>query len=448
MAVEVFTVPVENQVLIYRPLRRLAFMGNFAMAALCHDLASGERNRDDVPDEIMAFLNSIEFLTPDPPVPTFPPHDFRPTSAVLLMTNRCNLRCTYCYANAGMVTPADLSLELAQTIIDTVAESAMEQGRDHFEVCFHGGGEPTQNWRTMQEATAYAREKSIPANIVTVSNGVWSSTQLDWVLNNLNGVTISFDGRPQTQDSQRILPDGTGSSRHVLKTIAALDAAKFGYGIRMTATAPWRTSFPEDVRFICENTGCKTIQVEPAFNTERGTHEESNHEQSEAFVEAFMEAFEIAAYAGRELTYSGARPWLHTRTFCTAPYDALIVNANGDLVTCYEIASDAHLLAQISKTGQVTSKGKIVLDPIARENLLNRLENKQHDQCADCFCKYHCAGDCYTRSTVADNGNLSVSTARCHTNREITAQLLMWYIMAGNGVWQGQNILTVPKRQC
>lgn len=448
MHIELYTVPLDDQVLIYRPLRRLAFIGNRAMADLCRDLANGDHIRDDIPDEIMAFLDRIDFLAPDPPVPTPPPHDFRPTSAVLLMTNRCNLRCTYCYANAGVIAPADLSLELAQTVIDTVAESAMDQGHDHFEVCFHGGGEPTQNWRLMQGATAYAREKSIPARVVTVSNGVWSSGQLDWIVNNLDGVTISFDGRPTTQDAQRILPKGTGSSAHVLKTIAALDAADFDYGIRMTATAPWRESYPADVRFICENTDCKTIQVEPAFNTARGTHEESTHEESEAFVEAFMEAFEIAAFAGRQLTYSGARPWLLTNSFCTAPYDAMIVNANGDLVTCYEIASDAHLLAEISKTGHIDLGGAVVLDPVARENLLNRLEEKQRDQCAGCFCKYHCAGDCYTRSTIVDNGNLRISTTRCHTNQEITARLLLWYIMAGDGVWQGQHILTVPRRAC
>lgn len=448
MPIELFTVPINDQVLIYRPLRRLAFIGNQAMADLCRDLANGDRTREDAPGEILAFLDQIDFFAPDPPAPTPPSHDFRPTSTVLLMTNRCNLRCTYCYANAGVIASTDLSLELAHTVIDMVAESAIEQGRDHFEVCFHGGGEPTQNWRIMQETTAYARAKDIPVRVVTVSNGVWSSAQLDWIVNNLDGVTISFDGRPETQDAQRVLSDGSGSSAHVLKTIAALDAAEFDYGIRMTATAPWRGSLPANVRFICENTGCKTLQVEPAFNTERGTHEESTNEQSEAFVEAFMEAFEIAAFASRELTYSGARPWLLTNSFCTAPYDALIVNANGDLVTCYEIASDAHLLSKISITGHIASGGDVVLDPAARENLLNHLEAKQRDQCSECFCKYHCAGDCYARSTIVDSGSLRVSTARCYTNQEITARLLLWYIMAGDGVWQGQHILTVPIRTC
>ncbi len=447
MSMYVYTIPIQDQYLIYRPLRKLAFVGNRALGTICQNIAAGKLTREQVPDSVRAFLDGIDFFADDPPPPTPPDHAFRPTSAVLLMTNRCNLRCTYCYANAGVLAPVDLSLELAQTVIDQVAASAQAQGGSYFELCFHGGGEPTQNWQVMQQATAYARTKLIPAKVVMVSNGIWSPAQREWVLTHMDGVTISFDGRPSTQDAQRILPNGAGSSALVLETIHALDEAHFDYGIRMTATAPWRETLPADVRFICENTGCKSLQVEPAFNTVRGTHRESSEEQSQAFVDAFMEAFEIAARAGRQLTYSGARPWLLTMSFCTAPYNALIVNANRELVTCYEIASDAHALANISTIGAIDAAGELTLDSTRRESLLNRLETKQTDHCADCFARYHCAGDCYTRSTSVIDGELQVTSARCQINRALTAQLLLWYVMAGDGVWNGQTILTMPTSQ-
>ena len=444
---EIYAIPIENQFLIYRPLKKLAFVGNHALAELCLKLADGTYPHEAIHPQIFNFLDNVGFFAPDPPPPSLPDHAFKPTSAVLLMTNRCNLRCTYCYANAGVLSPVDLSLDLARTVIDTVATSASDRKYPYFELCFHGGGEPMQNWDVIQQATAYARTKSIPAKIVMVSNGVWSKAQCAWVLKNLDGVTISFDGRPATHDHQRILPNGGGSSALVLETIHALDEAKFSYGIRMTATAPWRDTLPADVRFICENTACKSLQVEPAFNTVRGTHQEASQDENLAFVEAFMEAFEIAILYGRELTYSGARPWLLTRSFCTAPYDALIVNAHRELVTCYEIASDAHTLAHISTIGTIDNAGSIALAQANRETLLNRLEDKQATHCAGCFAKYHCAGDCYTRSTKTDNGQLAISDARCGINRALTAQLLMWYVMAGGGVWHGETILTVPTSQ-
>jgi uncharacterized protein len=447
---DVYAIPIDDKFILYRPLLKLAFIGYRSMADLVLRLADHRNNgasEPDAPAEILAFLDQIGFLQPDPAPPIPPSSAFRPTTAVLLMTNRCTLRCTYCYANAGTLPPEDLTLDLAQAVIDEAARNAKEQCLPQFEVCFHGGGEPTFAWEVMTQATAYARTQPIPAKITTVSNGVWSPRRRDWILHHLDGLTISLDGGPDTQNRQRPLASGQGSARHVMRTIRALDEANFDYGIRMTALAPWRERFPADVRFICEETGCKTIQVEPAFNTKRGGHGESSLDESEEFVAAFMEAFEIAAVAGRSLTYSGARPWLLTQTFCTAPYQALIVNTAGQIVTCYEIASDNHVMAEISTVGAVNDE-QIDVDLAVRDRILGLLADKKQAQCQTCFCRWHCAGDCYTRSFVADSDTIQPTTARCHINQQITAHLLLWNIMANEGVWRGQNLMVIPTREC
>jgi uncharacterized protein len=223
-----------------------------------------------------------------------------------------------------------------------------------------------------------------------------------------------------------------------MRTLHALDEAKFPYGIRMTATAPWHDQLAEDVRFLCAETGCPAMQVEPAFNTRRGQHQGPTQEESEAFVAAFMEAFEIASRAGRQLTYSGARPWLLTHTFCTAPQGALIVNPAGRLVTCYEVAGGNHPLAEMSVVGQVTGS-QVVVDDRALNALWSYLEEKRAG-CRDCFCYWHCAGDCYSRAIAAATGDPAVKSPRCYMNREITARILLWYIMSNDGVWQGQGL--------
>lgn len=435
---EVFAIPVEDKFILYRPLLRSAFVGNRAMADLALNLASQRpfSSGASVPEEAMAFLKAIAFLKPDPPPP--PPLDpsYRPTTAVLLLTNRCNLRCTYCYASGGEEPAQDLSLASARVAIDHVCHNAVEQGQPHFDLTFHGGGEPVQAWETMQHATAYARGKNLPCRMSMVSNGVWSARQREWILHNMDNLSLSFDGGQATQDRQRPFASGAGSFKAVMHTIKRLDKAGFPYGIRMTATAPWRGRLPEDVRSICQETGCPAMQVEPAFNTRRGEHQGPAQEESEAFVETFMEAFEIANRAGRRLTYSGARPWLLARTFCTAPYGALIVNGTGNLVSCYEVAGESHPLTEMSTVGRVVGD-QIAVDEQARDALLTYLEEKRAT-CRDCFCYWHCAGDCYTRSLAATAGNPQTSGPRCHMNREITARILLWYIMAGDGVWRGQ----------
>jgi uncharacterized protein len=434
---EIFSIPVEGKFILYRPRLQLAFVGNRAMVDLVTSLTSREPSSGaGVPEEIATFLQTIGFLEPDPPPPSSPDRSYCPTTAVLLLTNRCNLRCTYCYASGGEGAIQDLPPALARAAIDHASQNAAGLSRPRFELTFHGGGEPVQAWETLQEATAYARGKDLPCHVSMVTNGVWTARQRKWVLHNLDGLSISFDGRQETQDRQRPFASGRGSFKAVMRTIDALDKAGFSYGIRMTATAPWRGRLPEDVRFICEETGCPAMQVEPAFNTRRGEHQGPNWEESEAFVDAFMEAFEIAHQAGRRLTYSGARPWLLASSFCTAPYGALVVNPAGNLVACYEVTDQSHPLVEMSTVGHVVDS-RIVIDHQARKALLAYLEGKRAT-CQDCFCYWHCAGDCYTRSFYAQAGSRQGANPRCAMNQEITARILLWYIMAGDGVWQGQ----------
>ena len=437
---ELFTIPIEDKVILYRPLRRLAFIGNQAMADLVLDLAHREAASGAHPtawDEAMQFVDAIGFLEPDPAPPSGPPATYCPAIAVLLLTNRCNLRCTYCYASGGEGQPRDLSPGLARTVIDWVHQNAVELGSRRFELTFHGGGEPVQAWGLLQEATAHARSKDLPCRISLVSNGVFSEPQRQWILDNLDNLTISFDGRQQTQDRQRPHASGRGSFEPVMRTIRALDEAGFSYGIRMTATAPWRGQLLEDVRFICEETNCQAMQVEPAFNTERGLHAGPTRDQSEAFVDAFVEAFEVARGSGRQLTYSGARPWTLTQTFCKAPYSACIVNPEGQLVSCYEVTGGNHPLSGLSVVGRVTDE-RVIVDRQAQEALWAYLQQQRGSACRDCFCYWHCAGDCYTRAYAASGGGPPGHSPRCTMNREITARLLLWYIMNNDGIWRGQ----------
>lgn len=443
---ELFTIPLADKYIIYRPLRQLAFVGNAAMVELVQRFATAavadsnkrvEQLVADMPTELVNFLQTVGFLEPDPPPPPVPNYAYQPTTAVLLLTNRCHLRCVYCYANAGHAPAADLTWELAQAVIDQACENALQQVQPHFALSFHGGGEPVLAWSLIKQATAYARTKPLPCRISLTSNGVWSEAQARWIIENLDNVSISIDGAPATQDCQRPFASGVGSSALVLRSLALLDAAQFTYGIRMTALQPWREQLPTDVQFLCEQTGCRAMQVEPAFNITRGGHRAPTQAEAADFVEGFMAAFAIAAQAGRRLTYTGAQPWRLTQQFCSAPYNALIVNPAGRLVSCYEVTDADHPLADLSSVGAVIDAQVRVNQP-GREQLLTLIDERR-SLCQDCFCQWHCAGDCYVRAF----GDTVVHTnfgARCFTNRAITVQMLLWSIMQGDGVWRGERI--------
>lgn len=416
-AMDLHVIPVSEdggngKFIIYRPLAGLAFVGNRAMVKLATAVS---HNQPPPAHPAAAFLEKIGFLEPDPPPPAAIDAAFRPTTAVLLMTNQCQLRCTYCYA-----------------AIDYVCQMALDGKRPLFELSFHGGGEPTFAWRVLKQCAAYARQQPLPAKITLTSNGIWSPRQRAWIIENLDGLSLSVDGTPETQNRQRPFASGHESASIVRQTIADLDRLHFPYGIRMTATAPWQ-QFPEDVYFLCEETNCQSMQVEPAFNTGRGGHGTAGIAAYEAFAEAFMAAYEIASSYGRHLHYAGARLNVVSPAFCVAPYNALIVNPRGELVTCYEIAGGTHPLARLSRIGRIKD-GRVIINRQARQKL-HRLMAERRATCRDCFCYWSCAGDCYTRTFQPQPGGHLEHGPRCLMNRAITRDMLLNQIARQGGVW-------------
>lgn len=417
-----YLIPFQDKYLIYRPLRGLLFLGNRALAD-CAQRFCDTRTRDilaDAPD-VLEFFDSIGFTQPDPPEPPEPNlKEFLPTFTALLMSNRCNLRCIYCYANGGETNNLDLDPAIARKAIDTVCENAQKLGRDHFSVTFHGGGEPTLHWDAMRELAAYAREKPLKATLHIVTNGCWNEEHGDWLMKWIDGMTISMDGAADTQNLQRPLPGGKASFGRVMRSVEQLTKAGYPFNIRMTVIPERFDRLPEDVRFLCENTGCREIQAEPAFYEVRGAHGMAYREQGQRFVKAFLEARDTAMDHGKFLYYSGARPEGVTAVFCKAPLgESLTVNPLGQVTGCYETTGRDGQCGGVF--GHADADG-IYIDEEKRFAQMNEILHRK-DKCRECFCYYHCGGDCFTRGLPAEEGEWPYN--RCEINRAITLELLL-----------------------
>jgi len=275
-----------------------------------------------------------------------------------------------------------------------------------------------------------------------VSNGVWTASQCEWIVENVDRLTVSVDGGRETQNRQRPSAAGKGTFETVMRSVAHLDRYGFNYAFRMTALAPWRETLARDVEILCHETGCRRFQVEPAFNDARGTYRAPTEEEADAFVAGFVQAFDVAWRAGRRLTFSGARPWLLTHSFCSAPFGGLIVAPSGNLVACYEVTNSGHPLAGLCTVGSMDAD-HVVIDEEKRAILLSRLAERR-TACRNCFCYWHCAGDCLAKAFYPGVDHSPTTLTRCRMNREITAHLLLAYIAASEGlsdtpgVWRGQ----------
>ena len=272
LSAEIVSIPLEaGRYIVYAPLRRAAFVTNTSVVNFLADLQAGILDDSiDPHGALVEFLRRMEILdvgNETLPVTTFC-GDPEPTSVTLFLTTACNLRCTYCYASAGDTPKKNMPLDVATRGIDFVANNAVKKKIPEFEVLYHGGGEPTVNWRTLTESFNYARRKGTELNLdvraASASNGVLNDAQIDWIIANLHSVNISYDGLPATHDKHRLTVLGQGSSHLVMHTIHRFDEAQFPCGLRVTVTRDQVDSLPDSVEFSCANFKVNRIQVEPA----------------------------------------------------------------------------------------------------------------------------------------------------------------------------------------
>ena len=434
---ELYIIPIssadqDQPYIIYRPLLGLAFIGNQAMVNLAKSLA--QDLTQPVREDIHAFLEKVGFYSPDPPAPPSPDAGaFSPMSVALLMTNQCQLRCTYCYAAAGEFPNQNLSLEAGYAAIDYTYENLKRLNFPKLTVSLHGGGEPTFPWKKLKAFVTYAKAKPIPTEFSLTSNGVWSEVQTKWIMDNIGSTGISMDGSPQTQDLQRPMVSGKGSSQVVMRTLRTMEAHHYSYGLRLTAVPPFERLI-DDVRFLCENTSCGQMQVEAAFNTRRGEEGEPDLQEGLEFQRVFFAAQRVAEGYGRLLRCAGSDVDQIISIACGSPFNTLVVSPQSNVVACFEVVNDRHPLAQLATIGRITPEG-VQIDEDARTYLRQKIDERRAS-CHDCFCYWSCAGDCLIRSFSPDPNNYLNHGVRCELNRTLLREMLLKRIAAGNGLWQ------------
>jgi uncharacterized protein len=434
-----YRLPFQERFIAYAPLRRLAFVGNQAMVSLAAAaLAQRAGATGAAPSEARSFLDSIGLCEPPlvDPATLDGEEPFAPSIVVLLLTTACNFRCGYCYASAGDPRGELMPLAAGLSAIDIASRNAQERDEPSFSLSFHGGGEPTMAWPHLCRLVEHARARPVPAKISLASNGLWTPEQRDFILANIDDVSLSCDGLPEVQDRQRPTAAGGPSSAAVFATIRDLDRWGGNYGIRLTVTETAIDSLAAGIEYLCRETGCRSFQAEPAFGHGRARAERRALLSGERFVAAFLEAHDIATRHGRELSYSGARPFALTGTFCMATQTALIVGPEGRLTACYEVFDPSVDLGEQLFFGRITQEGALAVNHARRRSFLAKIRERRA-LCRGCFCYYHCAGDCPAKTLTPDGKGHTGFGPRCEVNRAITQGLLLRQIHQAGGVWQG-----------
>ena len=441
---QIFSIPLTpGKYLIYAPLKGIAFLGNSALVNAIVEACQDPSRALQATDKFK-LLDQFHFFQPE----QVPEDDYRDKgvqydSVVLFLTNQCNLRCSYCYALSGEFPARAMSWEIARAAIDFVMRGVMEHRLPEMTLGFHGGGEPTLNWKVLIQSVDYARslaeKNQVRLNVSGAFNGYWSKKVLDYIVRNFTDLSLSFDGLPAVQNAQRPAKGKTDSFTRVATTLRALDQARVSYGIRMTVTDEAVTRMAESVSYICDHFHPRKIQVEPAFEEGRALRNHSAIKNLKMFIDQFIKSYKIAEQHQIQLFYSGARLEVLNTRFCLAACRAFVVTPDGDITTCFETYGPDHPLSQHFFVGKYQGKGNFLID----EEKLRRHFGRTIQRipyCEQCFCKWQCAGDCAIKTIGRKNGDKFQPSTRCLANQELSKFLILEKIRAGGGLfWMNQN---------
>ena len=322
------------------------------------------------------------------------------TSLSLAAAQKCNLGCTYCYAQEGDFGGAakNMPIGVAKASVDTLLKEAEHGGRVQLTFL---GGEPLANRKVLREATEYARERGEAAGVqvgfsLTTNGTMLTEEDGEFFERHGFAVTVSLDGPEEVHDRLRHFKSGRGSYAKIIDRIKPLLAMQrtMQVSARVTVTPSnlgFRETLDEFVRLGFHSVGFSPMLSSP---TGRDQMEAPDLQVMLSGMIECGEQFERKLLAGERypfLNMSSAMAELHKGTHrpypCGAGAGYLGVSAEGGLFACHRFVDD-------DANGGMGSLAEGVERKKQSAWLSDRHVHFQ-DPCNRCWARYLCGGGCH-----------------------------------------------------
>lgn len=157
------------------------------------------------------------------------------TSAMLVVTHACNLRCKYCFVHKE---PSYMTLETAKAAARFLIDNAKaEGGKTRPEINFFGG-EPMLMFDSVIKPLVEYVHNELCENMhfsITTNGTLLTDERIRFMQRHRFGLLLSMDGNKPVQDWNRPYADGTGSFTILNSIVPKVLAAWPGTTFRMTA---------------------------------------------------------------------------------------------------------------------------------------------------------------------------------------------------------------------
>lgn len=321
-------------------------------------------------------------------------------SLSLAIAQKCNLGCTYCYAEQGTFggKPDNMSIEVAKASVDRLFQDAPADQR--ITLAFMGG-EPLFNRKALHETTAYAVEKARQlgrevAFTITTNATLIRPEDIALFQEHRFTVTVSIDGIGKSNDSLRPYISGKGSFERVkekLQQLLSVHNRSFQVLGRVTVT-PKNLNLVETFQGLLE-LGMDSVQFSPMLKSPTGKEEMAREdfnvllEQLMACGEQFRQGFlnrQLLPLKNVLSTLGRIHNYQREMYPCGAGGGYMGVSAEGELYACHRFVNDddGHM-------GDLENG----VDPAKQGQWLKDRHLQAQGACNSCWARHLCSGSCH-----------------------------------------------------
>lgn len=330
----------------------------------------------------------------------------------MIISQDCNLRCRYCYADTGTFGQKRRQLMSVETARQAVDFLFAQCGNVRSLLITFFGGEPLLNFPAIRYTVEYAKQlaaqnnKEIGFSITT--NGTLLTPQIqEFLAENEVAMMISLDGCKDVHDAARPWTNGTGSYDIVhkhLREVAQTPAVNYST-IRATMTR----NHPDMLgaaNHLAE-LGFPSFSVDPCYlkDDQLGFHDHNAHFQ------VLKEEYDRLAEEYIHRAKSGMRMPFHTFDYlmetvekasprvysCCAGVGHVSIGADGSLFPCQRMVSETDYC--FGDVWQGITRPEI-------PQMFKDSHIMARSKCASCWARHVCAGGCRAYA-VSFNGNIA-----------------------------------------
>lgn len=328
------------------------------------------------------------------------------THITLCVSNRCNLRCPYCYVGreSSVEKPSNMSVAVARRTCDFFI-SQLRNGRTKSGYITFFGGEPLLNWGLIKSVVKYVEKKSrkygLKILFMIVTNGTLiDSRKIDFVRAHDITMGISIDSWDEVVNNV-LRPSSAklNTFNRVIQSLKSFNEEDRVF-IRSTITKQNTDIFKfvkyfSNFRAIKEILWGKVVAKDERFEwgmQELRVYKNAMKKYAEYIIKNWRRGVEMPLHGSLgeamiKVTSSGKKN--HGPNYCGGGRESIAVSVDGNFYSCEAlIGADDFYLGSVYEG----------IDNKRRLQLLRKLSINNKPKCLSCRLKNACGGGCYYAS--------------------------------------------------